>query len=1339
MYRSRTFYRQAPMAPGFMPRQPRPPARGAFMPYVPRAYAPLPVYRAPPRRRRNPRPPRAFQMPMAAPMANNQLNALTQQMQQLTMAVACQSQPQYTPRPRNRRNRRGKKKQGRTRSQNQRTNDQPQNARKRGRVGKNLRIAVERTIQHTLEVKDTKGTVQGYAIMIGTRLFKPNHVKGTVDHPLLKEVRFKKAADLDLDMADLPPSLHQDAGAYTKYKEGAYTWRHGVIQIKDDVVHDVGGKGKNGDSGLPILDNSGKIAGMVLGGVREHNQNRLSILAFNNGNAKQIECKDAVNWCARPTTRPIILALCMAFTLVTACTNGGTRFTCSAPECGKCCIDTNEATALRLLQENLDDPNYLELLFALTECPKSGRIKRSTEKRSLEDKMLNTHAATVPFAGQCPECGSGPCVSIVPIESIHSVLDSSLIRIRVGAQFGVDHKGKAAARTSVRFSSMTGTIVAEEHSALTVSASGMTCTVERTHGHFIVANCPAGDHISVSILAQGARHSCTIPYTHEVLQPYQREIPSGHYNVKAYRQCARYATKLRREDISLLSAYPSAEHYLEPGHNDIISILGTNQLNVTIPAGVSKLYVKTTCGGTTANKEYETSAIINCNDAKYDIPRVRYTKPHLLSVSNKGIAASDSVAISLVYPYPVTRQNCAVSQSKMPPVTPLRNSIKVAGRAEYPVRVTSRRLGGSPNHTDEWVHGHYELHFPVGTDGVEVRWGNNDPIYYWAEYDSKGDPAGYPWEIFEHHADENPIHAWSYLAVICVLFLALLTIIGVLWSRLRHTMVTNRGLQMHPEPLSCIMALLCCLPSARADTPGSSFLSAMGYLWDNNQYMFWAQFLAPISALTIMMYCCKLSGLCCKSFLVMAALLAITPQSSAYEHTATVAMDPRAQPYEAVIQRKGFEPVALTIKVVSTMSKPLTNLEYWTCTSADIVQPPNVCCCCTTACPSDITKASAFKNHAVSDAHCLVSTGVYPYLWGPAHCFCTNENTQTSIVAATVDETCTIDRAEAFTAHGGSYTADLNVKIGTADSLNITAYVDGVTPARAGDSVLLVGPLSTVYSPFDTKIVRYAGELYNYAWPPYAAPQAGTFGDLQSRSQDYRTPGDLVANKGIVLHKPQNTYVHVSYESTEPGLARWLRDKPVPLTVQAQFGCLISADPIAAKDCGVGIVPLSIDIPDAVFTRVVVTPHPVELRCEVLECTFGADMGAIMHLTFRSADVGKCGVHSPSGLVTIKSTVLEIKEGTNEATIPFSASKAEQTFQVKVCGASTACSASCKPPDEHVKPVKPHHSGEGGDVTGPAMAWGFGLFGTILMVAIIFLAIWMAVRCARSKTSRVVK
>lgn len=177
---------------------------------------------------------------------------------------------------------------------------------------------------------------------------------------------------------------------------------------------------------------------------------------------------------------------------------------------------------------------------------------------------------------------------------------------------------------------------------------------------------------------------------------------------------------------------------------------------------------------------------------------------------------------------------------------------------------------------------------------------------------------------------------------------------------------------------------------------------------------------------------------------------------------------------------------------------------------------------------------------------------------------------------------CLADHAEAYKAHTASVQAFLNITVGE-HSIVTTVYVNGETPVNFNGVKITAGPLSTAWTPFDRKIVQYAGEIYNYDFPEYGAGQPGAFGDIQSRTV---SSSDLYANTNLVLQRPKAGAIHVPYTQAPSGFEQWKKDKAPSLKFTAPFGCEIYTNPIRAENCAVGSIPLAFDIPDALFTRV---------------------------------------------------------------------------------------------------------------------------------------------------------
>ncbi|QEP51830.1 structural protein [Comber alphavirus] len=1203
---------------------------------------------------------------------------------------------------------------------------------KRGRPQHDVRVKTDSVKGSVFEIKH-EDTHMGWAVMIGSRIYKPAHVQGVIDHPELSKVKFLQARDLDLQVGTVPRSMKKLSAKPGPLVDGVYSWQRGAISVASGVVVDLSKGGKKGDSGRPILDNEGRVVGLVLGGALSGDEMRLSVIGFDSKklDAIQLTYPEADRWSAG-------LVGLLLLPAVLSCTLDGASFDCAKPSCQACCVEKEPAKALKLLEQNLDDENYWDLLLAVTNCP-TARAKRSVDPDAFEKRVLSAHQATSTYRSYCPDCGGHPCLSPLGIdEVVGSGLDRHL-RIRVGSQFGVDAAGKAASPDSIRYTARDGSTYSSEHPRLTVSTSSG-CEILQAVGHYILADCPAGNSIDIRATMAGVRYQCHMQHNHKVVEAYTRERNAGGHLSDKTQKCAKFTTVRRTTSKFLVDVYEPVP--VAVPSSQIVKCNGSSCV-ITVPAS-SVVVLKKACDAASNVTEttYNASTTEECTTPRYEDPVVKRTKPHLRT---HGLPKhGDTVKAKIPLPFPTVTADCRLSKARMPRITSYEKHMRLAGKTDYPVRLTTRDLSGTPNTTDMWVEGKYDIDILVPVGGVEIRWGNNEPAAYWsvARY-AAGNADAHPWELLVHHSQEHPVYTWVFVGIACAALLLAGCMCCVACRRVRYTLLA-RSFNPTASYAPSLAGALCCLPGATAETP---YLDAVAYLWTNNKVAFGLQFAAPVACLLILTYAIRHCRLCCKSFLglrgllLAGAVLTLAQSCTAYEHTVTIPMDPRAPQYEAIVSRPGYEPMKLEIGVNFTVVTPTTSLAYWTCQGKTVVEPPHVGCCTSITCPHDLKTLRSFIPVSIGGEQCEVFTNVYPLLWGAAHCFCSNENTQVSAVAATVSEYCAEEpnRAEALSVHSGTVSAELMFSVGE-DKIAVHAYVDGVTSASSQGYKVVAGPISSDYSPFDTKVVRLGTEIYNFDWPPYAAGKAGTFGDIQARSQNYAKPGDLFADMDIQLLQPSNSHVHVAYTNTESGFLRWLQDSPTPLSSVAPHGCKIKAKPLLALDCGVGNVPVSINIPDAKFTRIVQEPQPSALTCKVPSCQYGVDLGGALVITLEGHYAGKCAIHSTTPGITAQAHVADITPGPNTIRSAFTASTPEVSFDIEVCNEHVKCTGTCKPPNEHIKPVKPRvDSDNGAYISTPAMSWAGGLLTLLLFIFAASLVIWCCVKQCRSRRVNIVR
>nr|NP_740657.1 capside protein [Sleeping disease virus] len=167
----------------------------------------------------------------------------------------------------------------------------------RNRPGKEVRISVKRARQSTFPVYHD-GAISGYAVLIGSRVFKPAHVKGKFDHPELADIKFQVAEVMDLEAAAYPKCMRDQAAEPATMMDGVYNGEYGNIQEWRTILYSMrAAEASRGDSGRPFTDNSGKVVGIVLGGGPDGRRTRLSVIGFDKKlKAREIAYSEAIPW-----------------------------------------------------------------------------------------------------------------------------------------------------------------------------------------------------------------------------------------------------------------------------------------------------------------------------------------------------------------------------------------------------------------------------------------------------------------------------------------------------------------------------------------------------------------------------------------------------------------------------------------------------------------------------------------------------------------------------------------------------------------------------------------------------------------------------------------------------------------------------------------------------------------------------------------------------------------------------------------------------------------------------------------------------------------------------------
>nr|AMN91523.1 structural polyprotein [Eastern equine encephalitis virus] len=1099
--------------------------------------------------------------------------------------------------------------------------------------GKRQRMCMKLESDKTFPIM-LNGQVNGYACVVGGRVFKPLHVEGRIDNEQLAAIKLKKASIYDLEYGDVPQCMKSDTLQYTSDKPpGFYNWHHGAVQYENNrftVPRGVGGKG---DSGRPILDNKGRVVAIVLGGVNEGSRTALSVVTWNQ---KGVTVKDTPEG-----SEPWSLATVM-------CVLANITFPCDQPPCMPCCYEKNPHETLTMLEQNYDSRAYDQLLDAAVKC-NARRTRRDLDTHFTQYKLAR------PYIADCPNCGHSRCDSPIAIEEVRGDAHAGVIRIQTSAMFGLKTDGVDLAYMSF-MNGKTQKSIKIDNLHVRTSAP---CSLVSHHGYYILAQCPPGDTVTVGFHDGPNRHTCTVAHKVE-FRPVGREKYRHPPEHGVELPCNRYTHK--RADQG---------HYVEmhqPGlvaDHSLLSIHSA-KVKITVPSGAQvKYYCK--CPdvreGITSSDHTTT-----CTDVKQCRAYLIDNKKWVYNSGRLPRGEGDTFKGKLHVPFVPVKAKCIATLAPEPLVEHKHRTLILHLHPDHPTLLTTRSLGSDANPTRQWIERPTTVNFTVTGEGLEYTWGNHPPKRVWAQESGEGNPHGWPHEVVVYYYNRYPLTTIIGLCT-CVATIMVSCVTSVwLLCRTRNLCITPYKLAPNAQ-VPILLALLCCIKPTRADDT----LQVLNYLWNNNQNFFWMQTLIPLAALIVCMRMLRCLFCCGPAFLLVCGALG----AAAYEHTA-VMPNKVGIPYKALVERPGYAPVHLQIQLVNTRIIPSTNLEYITCKYKTKVPSPVVKCCGATQCTS--------KPHP--DYQCQVFTGVYPFMWGGAYCFCDTENTQMSEAYVERSEECSIDHAKAYKVHTGTVQAMVNITYGSVSWRSADVYVNGETPAKIGDAKLIIGPLSSAWSPFDNKVVVYGHEVYNYDFPEYGTGKAGSFGDLQSRTS---TSNDLYANTNLKLQRPQAGIVHTPFTQAPSGFERWKRDKGAPLNDVAPFGCSIALEPLRAENCAVGSIPISIDIPDAAFTRISETPTVSDLECKITECTYASDFGGIATVAYKSSKAGNCPIHSPSGVAVIKENDVTLAES-GSFTFHFSTANIHPAFKLQVCTSAVTCKGDCKPPKDHIVDYPAQHT-----------------------------------------------
>nr|BDD37673.1 structural polyprotein [Chikungunya virus] len=1231
-------------------------------------------------RRYQPRPwtPRsAIQIIRPRPRPQRQAGQLAQlisAVNKLTMRAVPQQKP--------RRNRKNKKQKQRQQAPQNNTNQKKQPpkkkpAQKKKKPGRRERMCMKIENDCIFEVKH-EGKVTGYACLVGDKVMKPAHVKGTIDNADLAKLAFKRSSKYDLECAQIPVHMKSDASKFTHEKpEGYYNWHHGAVQYSGGRFTIPTGAGKPGDSGRPIFDNKGRVVAIVLGGANEGARTALSVVTWNKDIVTKITPEGAEEW---------------SLAIPVMCLLANTTFPCSQPPCTPCCYEKEPEETLRMLEDNVMRPGYYQLLQASLTC------SPHRQRRSTKDNF-NVYKATRPYLAHCPDCGEGhSCHSPVALERIRNEATDGTLKIQVSLQIGIK-TDDSHDWTKLRY--MDNHMPADAERAGLFVRTSAPCTITGTMGHFILARCPKGETLTVGFTdSRKISHSCTHPFHHDPPVIGREKFHSRPQHGKEL-PCSTYvqSTAATTEEI---------EVHMPPDTPDR-TLMSQQSGNVKITVNGQTVRYKCNCGSsneglTTTDKVINNCKVDQCHAAVTNHKKWQYNSPLVPRNAELGDRKG-----KIHIPFPLANATCRVPKARNPTVTYGKNQVIMLLYPDHPTLLSYRNMGEEPNYQEEWVMHKKEVVLTVPTEGLEVTWGNNEPYKYWPQLSTNGTAHGHPHEIILYYYELYPTMTVVVVSVATFILLSMVGMAAGMCMCARRRCITPYELTPGAT-VPFLLSLICCIRTAKAAT----YQEAAIYLWNEQQPLFWIQALIPLAALIVLCNCLRLLPCCCKTLAFLAVMSVGAHTVSAYEHV-TVIPNTVGVPYKTLVNRPGYSPMVLEMELLSVTLEPTLSLDYITCEYKTVIPSPYVKCCGTAEC----------KDKNLPDYSCKVFTGVYPFMWGGAYCFCDAENTQLSEAHVEKSESCKTEFASAYRAHTASASAKLRV-LYQGNNITVTAYANGDHAVTVKDAKFIVGPMSSAWTPFDNKIVVYKGDVYNMDYPPFGAGRPGQFGDIQSRTPESE---DVYANTQLVLQRPAAGTVHVPYSQAPSGFKYWLKERGASLQHTAPFGCQIATNPVRAVNCAVGNMPISIDIPEAAFTRVVDAPSLTDMSCEVPACTHSSDFGGVAVIKYAASKKGKCAVHSMTNAVTIREAEIEV-EGNSQLQISFSTALASAEFRVQVCSTQVHCAAECHPPKDHIVNYPASHTTLGvQDISATAMSWVQKITGGVGLVVAVAALILIVVLC----------
>nr|QQY96832.1 structural protein [Chikungunya virus] len=1203
-----------------------------------------------------------------------QLAQLISAVNKLTMRAV----PQQKPR-RNRKNKKQKQKQQAPQNNTNQKKQPPKKkpAQKKKKPGRRERMCMKIENDCIFEVKH-EGKVTGYACLVGDKVMKPAHVKGTIDNADLAKLAFKRSSKYDLECAQIPVHMKSDASKFTHEKpEGYYNWHHGAVQYSGGRFTIPTGAGKPGDSGRPIFDNKGRVVAIVLGGANEGARTALSVVTWNKDIVTKITPEGAEEW---------------SLAIPVMCLLANTTFPCSQPPCTPCCYEKEPEETLRMLEDNVMRPGYYQLLQASLTC------SPHRQRRSTKDNF-NVYKATRPYLAHCPDCGEGhSCHSPVALERIRNEATDGTLKIQVSLQIGIK-TDDSHDWTKLRY--MDNHMPTDAERAGLFVRTSAPCTITGTMGHFILARCPKGETLTVGFTdSRKISHSCTHPFHHDPPVIGREKFHSRPQHGKEL-PCSTYvrSTAATTEEI---------EVHMPPDTPDR-TLMSQQSGNVKITVNGQTVRYKCNCGGsneglTTTDKVINNCKVDQCHAAVTNHKKWQYNSPLVPRNAELGDRKG-----KIHIPFPLANATCRVPKARNPTVTYGKNQVIMLLYPDHPTLLSYRNMGEEPNYQEEWVMHKKEVVLTVPTEGLEVTWGNNEPYKYWPQLSTNGTAHGHPHEIILYYYELYPTMTVVVVSVATFILLSMVGMAAGMCMCARRICITPYELTPGAT-VPFLLSLICCIRTAKAAT----YQEAAIYLWNEQQPLFWLQALIPLAALIVLCNCLRLLPCCCKTLAFLAVMSVGAHTVSAYEHV-TVIPNTVGVPYKTLVNRPGYSPMVLEMELLSVTLEPTLSLDYITCEYKTVIPSPYVKCCGTAEC----------KDKNLPDYSCKVFTGVYPFMWGGAYCFCDAENTQLSEAHVEKSESCKTEFASAYRAHTASASAKLRV-LYQGNNITVTAYANGDHAVTVKDAKFIVGPMSSAWTPFDNKIVVYKGDVYNMDYPPFGAGRPGQFGDIQSRTPESE---DVYANTQLVLQRPAAGTVHVPYSQAPSGFKYWLKERGASLQHTAPFGCQIATNPVRAVNCAVGNMPISIDIPEAAFTRVVDAPSLTDMSCEVPACTHSSDFGGVAVIKYAASKKGKCAVHSMTNAVTIREAEIEV-EGNSQLQISFSTALASAEFRVQVCSTQVHCAAECHPPKDHIVNYPASHTTLGvQDISATAMSWVQKITGGVGLVVAVAALILIVVLC----------